>query len=377
MGTNDRSGEPGQSTCRTRPPEGPAGPGPPRRLRAAHAEMARCVACDAPNVTDRDTCWRCLRSLSDPAPVPSRRWPAPSAESSPPFELTASSPAESVRSCRSRVCRSDAPATLQRRRPSPGAPRRSRGRPLVVAAPLRPGTCRAASPASASDASRRHAARPDPDQGHARSTRDPDHADGLAAAGGAPPRPPPRSHRHRIGGGTPDPCDRRLVLVDGWLPPLAEPTARRRGLVDAAAPSRPNARPGSTLAAPLGRDRSPPRERTGGRDRAGGRGCRTRRAHCRLSPSWRTTRRYRLGRPTRGSRPSKCERVHVRVTRLDPVEDLRGSHVAGHEVSFSTHAWITNGSSCTSERIGEARPGPRHVRRSPDAYPTSEDRRPA
>ena len=45
--------------------------------------------------------------------------------------------------------------------------------------------------------------------------------------------------RHRISGGTPDPCDRGLVLVDGWLPPLAEPTdPTTAGLVDrSAAPS--------------------------------------------------------------------------------------------------------------------------------------------
>ena len=68
MGTNDQSGEPGQSTSTRRDREGT------RRARPAKTDsepvmpMVRCVACDAPNVTDRDTCWRCLRSLSDPAP---------------------------------------------------------------------------------------------------------------------------------------------------------------------------------------------------------------------------------------------------------------------------------------------------------------------
>ena len=270
MGTNDRSGEPGQSTSPRRDRGGT------RRARPAKTDsepvmpMVRCVACDAPNVTDRDTCWRCLRSLSDPAPEPDAGGgdagveltrsgltcvePAAGecASVDPPAECPSTAPMSPAVGWQAPASRSPGVATPPLARPAAAT---------VVAAPLPEPLAPAVPPPPPPPPTPRVVMPLDPTPIKVTPVRRVPPA--IMPTAWPPPGGARRGRRRfrsviasvaalltlAIAG---------LVLVDGWLPPLAEPTdPTTAGLVDrSSAPSAappdaatPTAAPVQTFAA--------------------------------------------------------------------------------------------------------------------------------
>ena len=300
MGTNDQSGEPGQSTSTRRDREGT------RRARPAKTDpepvmpMVRCAACDAPNVTDRDTCWRCLRSLSDPAPEPEPEVVPEVGEAGAELTGVELTRVESATTDCSRV--SDAPmspavgwqAPTSR---SPGVPTPPLARPAaatVVAAPLSEPLAPAVLPSPPP---------PPPPTPRVVMPLDPTPIKVTPVRRAGPTimptawPPPGGARRGRRRGRSVIASVAALltlaiaglVLVDGWLPTLAEPTdPTTAGLVDRSSRavrgaarrrdphcrppcgrSRPHLRPRSTIrssrprpSARGGRDRQRPRLRT-------------------------------------------------------------------------------------------------------------------